>query len=84
MGYEGRRCNSECYYPDHNSWFMSKTCRERSHGIVPNNGSCPPTYFYCLVATILPILSQKQRCLRAWTRVRREGVVAMGTMNNED
>ena len=56
MGYEGRRCNSEysgqCYYPDRNNHdrFLSKTCRDRSHDILPKNGSCPSThYFSCLV-----------------------------------
>ena len=87
--YEGKRCDSEyigqCYYPDTDHWFISKTCRERSHDIQPNNGSCPPTYFSCLVVTILPILSKEllrmlQRCLRVWTRANREGVVAMENM----
>ena len=80
--YEGRRCNSEysgqCYYPDSHSWYVSKTCRKRSHDIMLNNGSCPPTYFSCLVVTILLIFSQNilrmlQRYLRAWTMARREG-----------
>ena len=77
-GYKGRRCNSEysgqCYYPDSKDylWFLnlSKTCRDRSHDIMPlpKNGSCPPThYFSCLVNKKESCISEavfiRSRCL---------------------
>ena len=55
VSYEGRRCSSEysgqCYFPHSNHWYFTKTCRDRSHDIqpLPSNGSCPSTFFSCLV-----------------------------------
>ena len=65
-GYEGRRCNSEysgqCYYPDSYDWYLTKTCRDRSHDILPKNGSCPPTYFSCLINKMESCLSEYLHC----------------------
>ena len=66
-GYEGRRCNSEysgqCHYPDSDDRMLSQTCRDRSHDILPKNGSCPPTHsFSCLVDKKESCLSQHLRC----------------------
>ena len=58
----GRRCTSEysgqCYYPGYDDSNLLTTCRDRSHDILPmlKNGSCPLTYFSCLV-------DKKESCL---------------------
>ena len=65
---EGKRCSSgfsgKCYYPDSDKWWLSKTCRDRSHDIrpLPTNGSCPPTYFSCLVDKKESCVSEHLRC----------------------
>ena len=65
---EGRRCNSEysgqCYYPHSNKWLLRKTCRDRSHDILPlpDNNTCPQTYFYCLVENKKSCISEYLRC----------------------
>ena len=67
---EGKRCTSEysgqCYYPLSTdlsvNWYLPKTCKDGSHDIIPKNGSCPPTYFSCLVEKKKSCLSPKLHC----------------------
>ena len=67
LDYEGRRCTSEnsgqCYYPDDEAG-LGKTCRDKSHDILPlpKNGSCPSTYFSCLVDKKESCVSEHLRC----------------------
>ena len=66
--YQGRRCSSEvsgqCYYPEKKGTYLRGTCTDGSHDIqpMPKNGSCPSTYFSCLVNKIESCLAPFLRC----------------------
>ena len=66
--HQGRRCTSEysgqCYYPDSDYYYLPKTCRDGSHDILPlpKNGTCPPSYFSCLVEKTESCLSPYLHC----------------------
>ena len=69
---EGKRCSSgysgQCYFarPQKSKiWrFLLKTCKDGSHDIFPfpSTGSCPPSYFPCLVNNTQSCVAAALKC----------------------